>query len=375
MFHGGHSKYNFMKKLFLIALTALSVVACGSSAKQQKGPQVGKKSYVIGFYNLENLFDTYHDEGKNDYEFLPDGKNQWTEAKYQKKLKNMATVIKAMKEDNGIWHTILGVSEVENRHVLEDLVSQEEIADANYQIVHYDGPDRRGVDCALLYKPETFTLLASESIPFTFNSSKIDFSAWTEQEMEDFKTRDVLMARGTIDGEMFAFFVAHLPSRIGGKGQDLRPRGAEIIYERAMELQKEFPGIRIVVMGDMNDNPTDESMTTYMHGKETVEELADTDFFSPFLHMLKSGYGSLAYRNEWSIYDLILVNKQLAQAPDGGLKLIPIHSKGFYARVFKKDFMVQQSGQYKGQPFRTFSNGAFIGGYSDHYPTYIVVTK
>ena len=112
------------------------------------------KSYVIGFYNLENLFDTYHDEGKNDYEFLPDGANQWTEAKYQKKLANMAHVIAAMKEDNGRWHTVLGVSEIENRHVLEDLVAEPEIAEANYQIVHYDGPDQRGVDVALLYKPE-----------------------------------------------------------------------------------------------------------------------------------------------------------------------------------------------------------------------------
>ena len=144
---------------YLYNLTALLsvlvfLVRCGAartvpvSAERSIAVPTGK-SYVIGFYNLENLFDTYHDEGKNDYEYLPDGANQWTEAKYQKKLSNMAQVIAAMKQDNGVWHTILGVSEIENRHVLEDLVADPQIAEANYQIIHYDGPDSRGVDVAL----------------------------------------------------------------------------------------------------------------------------------------------------------------------------------------------------------------------------------
>ena len=128
-------------------------------------------THVIGFYNLENLFDTYHDEGKNDYEYLPDGANKWTEGKYWKKIHNMARVIRAMKDDNKVYHTILGVSEIENRHVLEDLVNDPQIADANYQIVHYDGPDRRGVDVGLLYRPDQFTLISSKSIPFTFEDS------------------------------------------------------------------------------------------------------------------------------------------------------------------------------------------------------------
>ena len=361
------------KSLYLLLALMVVVSGCGSSAKVAGGPS--GKSYVIGFYNLENLFDTFHDEGKNDYEYLPDGSNQWTDAKYQKKLQNMARVIAEMKADNGVWHTVLGVSEIENRHVLEDLVAQPSIAEANYQIVHYDGPDRRGVDVGLLYKPEQFKLLASESIPFTFAPSRIDFSAWTQEEMDDFRTRDVLMARGTIDGEMFAFFVAHLPSRLGGKGADLRPRGAEIIYMRAMELQKEFPGIKIVVMGDMNDNPTDVSMTDFMRGKENIADVTGEDFFSPFLSMLKAGYSSLYYQGGGNIYDIILVNNGLANAPKGTFQIQPIVNGKYYGRVFSKPFMTNQSGQYKGTPFRTFSNGAFIGGYSEHYPTYIVIKK
>lgn len=364
-----------MKRIVYLLLAVLVMSGCGSSAKMASGSQDKGKAYVIGFYNLENLFDTYHDEGKNDYEYLPDGGNEWTEAKYVKKLQNMAKVIASMKEDNGAWHAVLGVSEVENRHVLEDLVAEPAIAEANYQIVHYDSPDRRGVDAALFYRPNIFKYIDSEAIPFTFTPSRIDWSQWTQEEMDAFRTRDVLMVRGTIEGEMFAIFVAHLPSRLGGKGADLRPRGAEIIYQRAMELQKEFPGIKIVVMGDMNDNPQDVSMVDFLRGKEFVDEVTDQDFFDPFLSMIKAGYSSLYYRGEGNIFDIVMVNNALVHAPKGTFQIQPIVKNQYYGRVFRKPFMENQSGQYKGTPFRTFSNGAFIGGFSDHFPTYIVIKK
>ena len=222
---------------------------------------------------------------------------------------------------------------------------------------------------------EVFKYITSEAIPFTFEDTRIDWSAWTDEEKEAFRTRDILMVRGTIDGEMFAFFVCHLPSRLGGKGADLRPRGAEIAYTRAMELQEEFPGIKSVVMGDMNDNPTDVSMTEYLHGKEFRDDLDDEDFFNPFLSMIKAGYSSLYYRGAGNIFDIVMVNKALADAEDDTFEIQPILKKKFYGRIFSKPYMTNQSGQYKGTPFRTFSNGAFVNGYSDHYPTYIVIKK
>jgi len=328
--------------------------------------------YVIGFYNLENLFDIYDDPAKNDEEFLPDGNNKWTETKYRKKLHNMASVIKAMHDDNGCWHTILGISEIENRLVIEDLVSQPEISDANYQIIHYDGPDRRGVDVALLYDPKKFKFIESESIPFTFEGTKVKITL-SQEDQDYFRTRDILMVRGTIKGEMFAFYVLHTPSRLGGKGGDLRSRAAEIAYNHAMDLMQKYPGIKIAAMGDMNDDPFDESMAVYFHGKEKISEVKQEDFFNPFYSMVKDGYGSLCYQGTWSIFDQVLVNSNLADASKGGLRIIPIVKDKYYGRVFKKSFMTTQTGQYKGYPFRTFSNGAFIGGYSDHYPTYIVV--
>ncbi len=357
-----------MKKILISTVFILLAVLTVSAQETRT------KTYVVGFYNLENLFDTYNDPVKNDEEFLPEGKNKWTDAKYQKKLHNMATVIKSMSETNGRFHTLLGVSEIENRLVLEDLVKQPEISDANYQIVHYDGPDARGVDVGLLYRPDNFKLLDSESIPFDFDSKTIEFSM-DEERQKHFKTRDILMAHGLLDGEEFAVYVAHLPSRIGGKGWDLRSRGAEIIYNHAMMMQQKYPGIKIVVMGDMNDNPTDVSMVEYMHSKKNPEDVGKNEFFSPFWSMLKAGYGSLAYQGVWNIYDIILVNETLLNAPDGGLKIRPVGKRGFYGVVYRQPYMITQTGQYKGTPFRTFSNGSFIGGYSDHLPTYIVLEK
>ena len=354
-----------MKRLTTILLLLVLLVPAVSAQ--------GTKNYVIGFYNLENLFDTYHDEGKNDYEYLPDGANEWTDVKYEKKLSNMAKVIRAMRDENKAYHAVLGVSEIENRHVLEDLVSQPAIADANFQIVHYDGPDRRGVDVGLLYRPELFTVLESRSIPFTFDSA-LDFGM-SKEEQDAFRTRDLLMVRGMLGGEMFAFLVAHLPSRLGEKSGALRSRGGEMMYQESLRLMEAYPGIKIVAMGDMNDNPTDDSMAVYMHGREKVEDVGPKDFFSPFLSMLKAGYSSLYYRGENNIYDILVVNEALLNAPKGTLKIQPIVKKKYYGRIFNPPFMVQQEGQYAGQPLRTFSNGAFVGGYSDHFPTYIIVSN
>lgn len=357
------------RTLYIIALL---ILFCPASPAQDRSRQ---RNCIIGFYNLENLFDIYDDPAKNDEEFLPEGKNNWTEAKYRKKLRNMATVIREMARDNGRYHTILGISEIENRLVIEDLVSQSEIADANYEIVHYDGPDRRGVDVALLYNPKQFKFIESESIPYTFEGTEVEITLNKEQQ-DYFRTRDILMVRGTIDNEMFAFYVTHLPSRIGGKGQDLRSLGAEIIYKHATALMKKYPRIKIAVMGDMNDDPFDDSMAKWMHGKKTMDEVGRRDFFNPFWEMLDDGFGSLCYQGTWSIYDQILVNYNMAKAPAGGFRISTMGGrKQYYGRIFKKQFMTTQKGQYKGYPFRTFSNGAFIGGYSDHYPTYIVISK
>ena len=355
-----------MKRIFILMYVALVLVA---SAHAQT-----KQNYVVGFYNLENLFDVYDDPVKNDAEYLPDGKNQWTEVKYQKKLHNMATVIAEMAKANGAFHTILGVSEIENRLVLEDLISQPELMQSNFQIVHYDGPDRRGVDVALLYRADQFDYLDSESIPFSFEGTDVPITL-TKEEQERFRTRDILMVHGLIAGEHFAFYVTHLPSRIGGKGSDLRSLGGEIIRKHSEKMLEKYPGIKMVVMGDMNDDPFDESMAKWLGAVRNIEDTPKGGFFNPFWQMHADGYGSLAYRDVWSIYDQTIPSETLVNAPEGTLKLQKIGKKGYYGVVFKRPFMVNQKGQYKNYPFRTFSNGKFMNGYSDHFPTYIVIGK
>lgn len=359
-----------MKRLAILFVTVLLL-----SSSSCTGVQTADCSYIIGFYNLENLFDIYDDPVKNDQQFLPDGSYKWTGEKYGHKLKNMSHVIAQMAETNGCWHTILGISEVENRQVIEDLVSQPEIAAADYRIVHYDSPDRRGVDVALLYNPKQFKLLESESIPYTFfPEDQLEYTR-TAAEKKHFRTRDILMVRGTIDGEMFAFYVTHLPSRAGGGDEDLRNGGALIIYRHAMELMADYPGIKIVVMGDMNDDPTDSSMSVYLRGRETIEGMESTDFFNPYISMLKDGFGSLCHQGNWSIFDQELVNCNLANAPDGTLKIQPTGNDGYYGYIYKRPFLTTEKGRYKGYPYRTFSGNNFIGGFSDHYPTYIVIGK
>ena len=369
-----------MKRIVRSLLSLVIVIAIGSlvlfalrSLKQIK-PSYPDGSLVIGFYNLENLFDAEDDPRINDAAFLPDGENQWTEDKYQMKLHNMASAIKAMADYNGQYHAILGVAEVENICALSDLLAQPELKDSGYKGILEEGGDGRGIDVGLIYRPDVFQVQQVKSIPYNFNDSSIDFYM-TKQEQRAFSTRDVLMVRGLLQGEPFAVYVAHLPSRVNDKPADLRNRGAEIIYNDAMDLQKKYPGIKIAVMGDMNDDPTDESMTDFLKGKESLEGLTDKDFFNPFLSMLKAGYGSMEYRGQWQIFDQILVNAALANAPKGGLKIQKIEADRYYGKVFNADFLTQQDGRYAGTPYRTFSGGQFINGYSDHYPTFIIVSK
>ena len=354
-----------MKRIVIIALVFLAGLSIHAQTRQ---------NYVVGFYNLENLFDTYDDPVKNDEEFLPEGKNQWTEVKYQKKLFNMATVIAEMAKANKAFHTILGVSEIENRLVLEDLVSHPLLSDANFQIVLYDGPDRRGVDVGLLYRADQFEYMGSESIPFSFEDTQVPITL-SKEEQDYFRTRDILMVHGLIDGEHIAFYVAHLPSRIGGKGSDLRSLGADIIKRHSDRLSQKYPGIKMIVMGDMNDDPHDDSMSKWLGAVRNIEDTQKGGFFNPFWDMLLDGYGSLGYRDVWSIYDQVIPSETLVNAPENTLKVQKIGKKGYYGAIFKRPFMVTQQGQYKNYPFRTFSNGKFVNGYSDHFPAYIVIGK
>ncbi|MDR2127116.1 MAG: endonuclease/exonuclease/phosphatase family protein [Prevotellaceae bacterium] len=342
-----------MKKTTLLLVLTLTLL--NLNAQENKKYRI----VCIGFYNVENLFDIYHDEGKNDYEFLPDGSNQWTEERYRKKLENISEVISKLgvKTVPG-GAAIVGLSEIENRRVLDDLVAMPLIKDRNYQIVHYEGPDARGVDVALIYQPSIFKLVSSRSVRLTVPRN------------EGFFTRDQLLVSGIIDNEMIHIIVNHWPSRSSGEKRTspLRCAAADLTRSIADSIMQTSPDAKIIVMGDLNDEPVNESILKHLRAKGKRENLAKGEMFNPMYKMYKDGVGSLAYRDAWSLFDNIIVSQSLLGDDKSTFKF-------YQAKVFNDSFLVQQSGAFKGYPWRTYAGGAYQGGYADHFPVYIYMIK
>ena len=321
------------------------------------------KPYMVAFWNFENLFDIYNDPETHDDEFTPEGIKKWNETKYQKKLSNLERVIFDMAAINKDYPIVFGVSEIENRSVLEDLVSQPKLKGANYRICHFDSPDARGVDVAFLYRADVFKLEGCDNIKLNV------------PELPNFRTRDLVVMWGTIEGEPFYFLVSHWPSRLGGKeaSQFKRDACAKQIREIKDSLLQANPATKVVVMGDFNDDATDASLVKVMGAKGKLKELETGDFFNPYFQMLKAGLGTLAYQDSWNLFDNICVTENLVNGTYGNLRLIK--GKKFYGNIFTRPYMLQQEGQYKGYPLRTFVTNNFQNGFSDHFPVYIYIGK
>lgn len=345
-----------MRLLICISLSLFFAVSAGYGQE---------KNYTVVFYNLENFFDTVNDQNVLDDEFTPEGPKKWNEAKYNKKLANIEKVFFSIASENKSFPTIIGVSEIENRKVLEDIASTPKLLPANYQIVHYDSPERRGVDVALFYRPDQFEYEWSDPIKPII------------PEFQDFKTRDILAVCGRIEGELFCFFVNHWSSRWGGAEASsfLRCGAAQTVRDYTDSLLQVYPDIKFAIMGDMNDDPIDESLYEVLGAKETPAKAKETGFFNPFYKMLKDGYGSLAYHDAWNIFDNIVINTNLLNGGEGKLKIKKGKSGKYYGNIFKRKFMIQQEGQYKNYPLRTYVGNDFQGGYSDHFPVYILIGK
>lgn len=323
------------------------------------------KPYKIVFYNLENFFDTVNDPEVLDDEFTPEGPKKWTQDKYDKKLHNMERVFFDIAAINKDYPVVIGVSEVENRNVLEDIVAAPKLAPANYRIVHHDSPEARGVDVAFFYRADVFKLEGEKAIRTIIPS------------LPNFKTRDILTMWGKIDGEDFLFMVGHWPSRLGGKEASEYKRIAvgEQMRSIADSVKQIRPDVKVVLMGDFNDDPTDPSITQGLGAKLKVKELQKGDYYAPYASMLKAGYGTLAYGDAWNVFDNIVVTENLVNDTTDKLKIQKAPGSKFYGNIFKRHYMVQKEGQYKGYPLRTYVGNNFQGGYSDHFPVYIYIGK
>lgn len=346
-----------MKRKLIITIVLVSAMAMCFAQKPHK----------IMFYNMENFFDTINDPEINDEEFLPDGAKRWNSVKYEKKLHNMERVLFDVAAIDRNYPAVIGVSEIENRSVLEDIVSTPKLRPAKYSICHYDSPDLRGVDVAFLYRPDVFKLEGSDNVPIHIES------------LPDFRTRGIVTMWGTIDGEPFFFMVSHWPSRLGGQQASAFKRNAVAQQMRAIadSVLKVNPATKIVAMGDFNDDPTDESVEVYLGAKSSLKELQPGDFYTPFADMLKAGLGTLAYRDAWNLFDNIVLTENLARGTTGKLRIVkdPNKKTKYYGNIFKPSYLIQKEGQFKGYPLRTFVGNNFQGGFSDHLPVFIYIDK
>jgi len=345
---------NFITMKFFISL-CFSIIIASSSLAQ--GDQY--KVVSVGFYNLENLFDYTQDTTIRDYDFIPDGDKAWTKEKYAEKLENMAYVISQIGIDVApAGLSVLGVEEIENKGVLEDLVKQESIKDRNYKIIHFDSPDRRGIDVGLLYNPSHFNPVSIDKIPYP------------QVDADTIYTRDILHVKGLLDGDSVSFVVNHWPSRYGGeeRSRPRRNRAAKRVRNLVDSLYSLNPDAKIIIGGDLNDDPTNESLVGFLKAKPKLKSIREGDLYNPMHDMHRRGLGSNAYRDSWSLFDQIVISEPLLDKEQDGYFF-------YKANIFNKKFLIQRSGKYRGYPFRTFSFDKYQGGYSDHFPVYTFLVK
>lgn len=343
-----------MRKIIIFLLVALTA----NVMAQEKKYNV----YGVGFYNLENLFDTCHDEGKNDYEYLANGTNKWNGMKYESKLANMSRVLSEMGTDllKNIGCAVIGVSEVENARALSDLVAQPPLAARGFKFCHVEGPDRRGIDCALLYNPKFFTPTDVHLYPYVQKLEKDS----------GFVTRGFLTVKGTIADEKLAVIVCHLPSRAASSFY--REQGAEQVRNLKDSLIAAESDLKVIVMGDMNDDPGDPSMAKSLRARKKINDVGDKDMFNPWWKTLSDGNGTIKYDGSYNLFDQIILSPSLL-CRNGEKDYTTL--KYLKHQIFQRDYMLQQDGKRKGYPLRTFSGGVWLNGFSDHLPTIVYLVK
>jgi predicted extracellular nuclease len=345
-----------MNKLFLWLIVVTGIVlfaipACQSPAEKK----------VIGFYNLENLFDTIDAPGVRDEEFTPQRKKKWDANRYQRKLQNMASVIAGIGATEEVGApTVMGLCEMENLQVLQDLVTTDRLKVYNYQIIHQDSPDQRGIDVALIYRPEYFKPDSYSAVPLIVMG----------RDGERRYTRDQLIVTGDLDGDRLHFIVNHWPSRYGGKERSISLRNAAGELSRSLvdSIRSENPDARIVVMGDLNDDPVDESVKKYLKAGVTSQKVGSDSLFNATAPLFFKGRGTLCYRDFWNLFDQIIVTPNLMKKSSGKHHIVK-------TEIYDKQYLRQQEGDYSGYPFRTFVGDWYHGGYSDHFSSYIVLKK
>ncbi len=302
----------------------------------------------IGFYNTENLFDIYDDKHSNDNDFLPSGKLKWTADRYDVKLAHIKEVLDGINELSTL--ALIGMSEVENKKVLEDLLKN----DTTFQIIHYNSSDRRGIDVCLLYNPAYF-------VPLTSYLSTFDKS-----DNPDLFLREVLVVKGVLWNDTVHVLVNHWPSRREGeeKSETKRIAAAMLTQEIIDSIIQVDASSKIVLMGDFNDQPSDKSMSIMLNLK-TSKKGKNGELINPFKALQEAGQGTCKYKHDWFLFDQILISNSIS------------NKKGFQftdAEIYHPQWLYYKN-DLKSGPFRSYLGNTYYGGYSDHFPVYIELKK
>jgi hypothetical protein len=337
--------------------------------------------HTVGFYNLENLFDTI--KGPNyDEEWLPNGAMKWTGKKYKQKLKNLARVISEIgtTENPNNSPTILGISEIENRTVVEDLIKEPLLIGKDYGVIHFDSPDKRGIDVGLIYQKKHFKPTSYKNIPLiVYNnqqgkSDKKDKEETNEDDVvtatkagDRIYTRDQLLVTGYLDGEEISIIVNHWPSRSGGekKSSPLREAAGRLNRKIIDSLYAINPNAKILTMGDFNDGPYNKSIKEAIGAKRKKADVKEFGMYNPFEEMFYKGHATLFWRDAGDIFDQIIISEPLIKNDYSSFRY-------WKAGIYNQPYMIQNSGQYKGYPLR---NSSSAPGYSDHFPSFVYLIK
>jgi hypothetical protein len=371
------------------------------------------KAAAVGFYNLENLFDTevsagfidgtkspedqtYHTsvsvneisgldtvayKGRYTYqdlagkkiirplilqaeEFSPNGKKVWTQERYNQKLKNLSEVISLLgKDQTNDAPVIVGITEIENREVVEDLIAQPALKKYDYGIVHFNSFDARGIDVGLIYQKSRFKVITAK--PY-------EVEIFNDNGYRSY-TRDILRVTGLLDGEEITFLVNHWPSRSGGEQASMprRKKAAEVMKAIFDEIRAENPKAKIIAMGDFNDDPVSPSIKQVLNTEGKKDKVKEGDIFNPMEAMFKKGMGTLGYRDSWNLFDQFIVTGSLVDQD----KKFETY-KMFKTEIFSAPYLITPEGQYKGYPFRMYGGDTYYAkGYSDHFPIYTVLLR
>lgn len=308
----------------------------------------GRHLNTIAFYNLENLFDTVDDPDTLDDDFTPNGFKKWSKKRYRRKLYKLARTLSEV----GNYETqsppvIVGIAEIENKTVVEDFLATEPLRNIDYGYVHYDSPDERGIDCALIYHRAYFKVLYSEPITLLVY----------EKDGRRDTTRDILYVKGKLNNEEVHIFVNHWPSRRDGDIETSykRIKAANTLLDYMAKIETHTKDPNYIVMGDFNDGPFSDSVKTLVQSEH---------LYNPMEKLLTTERGSANYKRAWMLFDQILISHNLLNFEKG------THSFA-HANIFDERFLTEFKGRYEGTPYRTYAGRKYIGGYSDHFPVYI----